>query len=127
MARVRAWPEARLGPAALRPAARIRPHVAGHRPAKAAKAHHPCGGELSAAGLARGYAGRALHPYAAGDPVRLPGRRDALGGRRTMPNGTKPALAGQAALVTGGSSGIGAGVVEALAAAGAAVAINFNA
>ena len=45
-----------------------------------------------------------------------------------MANGTKSAapLAGQAALVTGGSSGIGAGVVEAFAAAGAAVAINYN-
>jgi glucose 1-dehydrogenase len=41
-----------------------------------------------------------------------------------MPNEARPALAGQAALVTGGSSGIGAGVVQALAAAGAAVAIN---
>jgi glucose 1-dehydrogenase len=43
-----------------------------------------------------------------------------------MPNALKPALAGQAALVTGGSSGIGAGVVEAYAAAGAMVAINYN-
>jgi glucose 1-dehydrogenase len=34
-------------------------------------------------------------------------------------------LAGQAALVTGGSSGIGAGIVDALAAAGAMVAINY--
>ncbi|MDO9707689.1 glucose 1-dehydrogenase [Paracraurococcus lichenis] len=34
-------------------------------------------------------------------------------------------LAGQVALVTGGSSGIGAGVVQALAAAGAAVAVNY--
>jgi glucose 1-dehydrogenase len=42
-----------------------------------------------------------------------------------MPNALKPALAGQAALVTGGSSGIGAGVVEAYAAAGAMVAINY--
>src|SRR3712207_9525583 len=44
-----------------------------------------------------------------------------------MADGTRrPALAGQAALVTGGSSGIGAGVVEAFAAAGAMVAINYN-
>jgi glucose 1-dehydrogenase len=42
-----------------------------------------------------------------------------------MPNAFKSALAGQAALVTGGSSGIGAGVVEAFAAAGAMVAINY--
>src|SRR3712207_8724509 len=44
-----------------------------------------------------------------------------------MADGTRrPALAGQAALVTGGSSGIGAGVLEAFAAAGAMVAINYN-
>ena len=41
-------------------------------------------------------------------------------------NGMRPALAGQAALVTGGSSGIGAGIVDAFSAAGAMVAINFN-
>ena len=43
-----------------------------------------------------------------------------------MPIDPKQPLAGQAALVTGGSSGIGAGIVEAFAAAGAAVAINYH-
>lgn len=43
-----------------------------------------------------------------------------------MPNETKRPLAGQAALVTGGSSGIGAGIVDAFAAAGAMVAINYH-
>ena len=38
----------------------------------------------------------------------------------------RPLLAGQKALVTGASSGIGAGIAQALAAAGAAVAVNHS-
>ena len=42
-----------------------------------------------------------------------------------MPGNTSRPLEGQVALVTGGSSGIGAGVAVALAAAGAAVGVNY--
>src|SRR5690348_5283738 len=44
-----------------------------------------------------------------------------------MMRSDRPLLAGQKALVTGASSGIGAAVAQALAAAGAAVAVNHSA
>jgi glucose 1-dehydrogenase len=43
----------------------------------------------------------------------------------SMPGNASRPLEGQIALVTGGSSGIGAGVAVALAAAGAAVGVNY--
>jgi NAD(P)-dependent dehydrogenase (short-subunit alcohol dehydrogenase family) len=43
-----------------------------------------------------------------------------------MINNAVPVLNGQRALVTGASSGIGAGVARALGAAGAKVVVNYN-
>lgn len=43
-----------------------------------------------------------------------------------MPDGSKRKLEGQVAIVTGGSSGIGAGVAIALAAEGATVVVNYS-
>src|SRR4051812_22608707 len=54
----------------------------------------------------------------------LPAAAEAIR-KMSMPENTSRPLEGQVALVTGGSSGIGAGVAVALTSAGAAVGVNY--